>query len=280
MIVFSQGLTLAKHHTPDSLRVIARRAMLEGHNARLRMSVPVAARCEFDNVIHCAVRKSASQWINAVFSDPVIYRHSGLLPYVPRYYRWRHPQPFPTGRLTLSLFVSRGRFDTIPKPVAHRAFFVMRDPRDIVVSSYFSTRNSHAPMGDIPEQRKILKAKSFKEGMLHQIAQLARKGNTFPVMRSWAVAPASEPIRLVRYEDLTGERQTEALDALLRHCGIGVPTGELEALAERYCFTRMRGAHYRRGTAGDWRNHFDDEMYEAFHRVAGDLVDQLGYPPR
>lgn len=285
--MISRTITLAKHHTPNSWRVVARRAMLEGHNARMRLSVPVAHRSQLDNIYHCAVRKTASQWINAMFSDPIVYRHSGLLPYVPRYYSWRHPAPFPTGRATLSLFVSRKRFETIPKPERYRAFFVMRDPRDIVVSSYFSTRNTHAPMGDIPEQRKVLQEVPRKEGLLYLIEQLNKKGKTFGCLRSWAEAPADETVRLVRYEDLTGEHQAEEIDRLLRHCGIELPPAELEELLSRYSFTNMRGggptttgAHYRKGAAGDWENHFDDDIHDAFVKATGNLVELLGYPPR
>ena len=285
--MLSRTVTFTKHHTPNSVRVAARRALLEAHNARLRLSVPVVSRSEFENVYHCTMRKTASQWIQAMFSDPIVYRHSGLLPYVPRYYKWRHPQAFPPGRVTLSLFVSHKRFETIPKPDRYRAFFVLRDPRDIVVSNYFSTRNSHTPMGDVPVLRKILQDKPFKEGLLYLIGNLAEKG-TFNALRSWAVAPSSEAIRLFRYEDLTGERQTEEVDRMMRHCGITIPPAELETLLSRYSFSRMRRdqasagtvSHYRKGKAGDWRNHFDDDTYDAFTAATGDLVEVLGYPAR
>ena len=72
-------------------------------------------------------------------------------------YKRRFPNDIPTGRSVLSLFISYGGFKAIPKPDLHRAFFVVRDPRDIVVSEYYSLRNSHAPMGDIPQVRKVLR---------------------------------------------------------------------------------------------------------------------------
>jgi hypothetical protein len=282
--MINQTLEFAKQRTPNSVRVVARRALLEAHNARLRLSVPVVARCEYENVYHCAMRKTASQWIKALFSDPIVYRHSGLLPYVPRYYRWRHPQAVPPGRVALSLFLSRRRFEAIPKPDRYRAFFVLRDPRDMVVSSYFSTLKSHAPMGDIPELRKILQEKPFKDGLLHLIGHLSAKG-TFKALRSWADAE-SETVRLFRYEDLTGDRQREEVDRLMRHCGIFLPPSELAVLLSRYSFSNMRGtaasagspSHYRKGKAGDWRNHFDDDVHEAFAAATGDLVALLGYP--
>src|SRR5919107_293644 len=237
--MMGRAVTFTKHHTPNSVRVVARRALLEAHNARLRLAVPVNSRCEYSNIYHCAVRKTASQWIKALFSDPIVYRYSGLLPYDPRPYKWRYPQAFPPDRVISSLFISHERFTGIPKPDRYRAFFVLRDPRDVVVSSYFSTRSSHTPMGDVPDVRKVLQEKPLKEGLLYVIDHLAEKG-TFRTLRSWAIAPSSEAVRLVRYEDLTGEQQKDEVDRLMRHCGIFIPSSELADLLSRYSFSRMR----------------------------------------
>jgi hypothetical protein len=274
----------AKQHTPNSMRVVARRAMLEAHNARLRLTVPVVSRCEYINIYHCAVRKTASQWIKELFGDPIVYRHSGLLTYDPRFYKWRHPRICPPHRVATALFFSHARFEAIPKPDSYRAFFILRDPRDMVVSSYFSTRKSHAPMGDIPRVRKVLQEKPFKEGLLYLIGHLAKKG-AFKTLRSWANAPDTEAVRLFRYEDLIGEQQTDQVDRLMRHCGIFIPPPELATLLSRYSFSNMnsrKGAgsvsHYRKGEPGDWRNHFDDDIYDAFVKATGDLTQLLGYP--
>jgi len=283
----NRAMRFAKHHTPNGLRVLVRRGLLEAHNVRLRVAVPVDSRCAYDNVFHCTVRKTASQWIKALLSDPLVYRHSGLMPYDPRVYKWRHPQEMPRGRAVSSLFISYPKFAELPKPEQYRAFFVLRDPRDIVVSSYFSTRNSHTPMGDVPAVRKVLREKSFKDGMLYTIEHLRRKG-TFRSMRSWVTAPGTPAVALFRYEDLTGERQHAEVERMMRHCGVELPPARLEELLSRYSFSRMRSdpegtavvSHYRKGKAGDWRNHFDDDIDEEFRAATGDLVDVLGYPDR
>lgn len=53
----------------------------------------------------------------------------------------------------------------------HKAIHVIRDPRDIIVSAYFSHRNSH-PVDDLPhlaEHRKQLRNCSLEEGLLREI---------------------------------------------------------------------------------------------------------------
>ena len=284
--MMNRVVMFSKQHTPNSWRVVARRAMQETHNARLRLTVPVVDRCEFENVYHLAVRKTASQWIKALFADPIVYRHSGLPTYDPRYANWSHPRVCPPRRVALSLFFSRPRFDDVPKPDRYRAFFVMRDPRDMLVSSYFSTRNSHGVMGDVLEIRKVLRAKSRKDGLLYLVGHPSQQ-RAFRSLRSWATAPQDEAVRLFRYEDLTGEHQRDQIDRLMRHCGIVIPPDELTTLLSRYSFSNMNTresagsvSHYRKGRSGDWRNHFDDDLYAAFEAVAGDLVQRLGYPAR
>ncbi|NIL40791.1 sulfotransferase domain-containing protein [Salinispora arenicola] len=285
--MINRTIEFTKQHAPNSMRIAARRAQLEARNTTKRLAVPVVSRCEFDNIYHCTVLKTGSQWIKALFSDSTVYRHSGLLPYDPRFYRRRTAPVIPSGRAALALFRSYSQFQEISKPGTYRAFFVVRDPRDIVVSSYFSLRNSHAPMGDIPKARKDLQERSKREGMRYVISRLTKQ-NLFQQLRSWAVAPNSETIRLFRYEDLTGGQQTDEVDRLMRHCGISLPPSELEALLSRYSFSRMRKdqeipgkiPHYRNGKAGDWRNHFDDELHRAFSAATGDLVELLGYPAR
>lgn len=285
--MINRTIEFTKHHTPNSMRRMARRVQIEARNTKKRLAVPVVNRCEFDNIYHCTVHKTGSQWIKALFSDPTVYRHSGLLPYDPRFYKRRSLPVIPRGRAGLALFHSYPRFEQITKPGTYRAFFVIRDPRDIVISSYFSLRNSHAPMGDIPEVRRTLREIPMKEGLLHVIERHSKR-YLFKQLRSWAVAPSSETFRLFRYEDLTGERQLDEVDQLMRHCGIILPATELEPLLSRYSFSRMRKdressgkiLHYRKGKAGDWRNHFDDEVHAAFTAAAGDLVEVLGYPAR
>lgn len=284
--MLNRTVMFAKQHSPNSVRVAARRAMLGAHNTRMRLTVPVVDRCEFTNIYHCAVRKTASQWIKSVFSDAIVYRHSGLTTYDPRYFRWKDPRVVPPHRIGLSLYFPHKRYLKMPKPDAHRTFFIYRDPRDLLVSSYFSTKDSHTPMGDVLEVRAVLREKSKKDGMLYLIEHLTKKG-MFNAVRSWVEAPPSENVRLIRYEDLTGADQLAEMDALMRHCGIDIPRAELETLLDRYSFSRMNDrkkagevSHYRKGKSGDWQNHFDDDIEQAFRQATGNLLDILGYSAR
>lgn len=261
-----------------------------------RREAPVY-RSQNQNVYHCTVQKCASQWVRAILSDPRVYRSCGLKSY--RYQddlpgkhdprkltERRFAQAFPEATVVTTIYIDYEGFASIPKPAKYKAFFVMRDPRDVLVSWYFSSKFSHPLMGDLGRVRQDLNRLSESDGLLYCLDYLEDFG-LFAAQRSWAGAKArDENVLLVRYEDLIGEASLSAFEQLLKHCDIRVPGGGLESLLQSYRFEELSGrprgqedrsAHYRKGVAEDWRNHFDEAIEARFERVAGDLVSLWNY---
>jgi len=89
-----------------------------------------------------------------------------------------------------------------------RGFHVVRDPRDIVVSSYFSHRYSHPTVGwpELEDFRKVLEKLPKDEGMLENIKFTAElpidgwKTDLFRSLQSWNYS--SENVLELRFEDL------------------------------------------------------------------------------
>jgi hypothetical protein len=90
---------------------------------------------------------------------------------------------------------------------------------------------------------------------------------------------------VIRFEDLTAGG-SGALRRMFAHCDVQVPADEVERLLCDYSFERLSGrrrgeedeaAHYRKGVAGDWKNHFNDRLRADFEAVAPGLVGRLGY---
>ena len=201
----------------------------------------VRHRSQADNVYHCCVHKTGSQWIRAIFKDPRVY---------------------------------------------HRAFFVMRDPRDVVVSWYFSSRYAHGLMGGLGEVRKTLSDVPQSEGLCYSIRYLEDFG-LFNALSSWAdAAERDENVMLIRFEDIAGDRSAAHFLRLFDHLDFAIPEAQALQLLEDYSFERLshrkkgeedQKAHYRKGVAGDWANHFDDQVLTTFNDVTGDLLTKLGY---
>jgi hypothetical protein len=258
----------------------------------------VRHRSAAQNVYFACVQKTASRWLRKVLKDERVFRASGLeyLDYIralsPSERRSltgiRFPDGFPPRTIVGPLYTAYGGYESIPKPDVYRGFFVMRDPRDIVVSWYFSMRYSHSSMeGRLDEVREDLGSRPERDGLKRAMDLLAGSAELFPALRSWANAPAhDERVLLVRYEDLTGPPAVEAFARLFEHCDIQLAGRTVIQLLEDHSFERLSGrrqgqedvkSHYRKGKAGDWKQHLDDYLIEHFREVTGDLLEVLGY---
>ena len=90
----------------------------------------------------------------------------------------------------------------------------------------------------------------------------------------------------VRYEDLL-ERPNEEVERLLGFLGAGTDREIVQhcvssASFEKLSKGRERGqedpsSFYRKGVAGDWKNHFTEEDKRVFKEEAGELLIRLGY---
>lgn len=198
--------------------------------------------------------------------------------------------------------------------IPYKGFHVIRDPRDIIVSSYFSSLNSH-PTNQWPElipHRQRLQEVSKADGIFLEMEFMQ---NVLEDIASWNYAQPN--VLELRYEDVTiapyqafvdifqflgcldegritgTKRLTYAVAAPIRRRTKLLPKGRqvpVEILLGRVyenSFTkktagRTRGeedihSHYRKGRAGDWKNHFNADHKAFFKEKYGDLVVKLGY---
>jgi hypothetical protein len=197
--------------------------------------------------------------------------------------------------------------------VDYRAFHVVRDPRDILVSSYFSDKYSHYVYGQqFAQFREQLGAMEFDEGLR---LELERRTAEFEAMARWNYH--NPRVYETRYEDLTtapfevfsralafigipmpeagmanrAARAKLAANKWLRKVGMSVPVGSippqwLHAWLDTNSFQKIAGrqkgqedqkSHYRKGVAGDWVNYLTGENKNLFKARWGQLVVDLGY---
>jgi hypothetical protein len=249
----------------------------------------VRSRSESTNVYHCCVHKTGSQWLRKIFSDPRTYAYSGLRPF---HYQSKQGgdqrdikdrafhEAFPRGTIVSPLYINYEHFEQLPKPPRYRALFVFRNPRDVLVSWYFSTRYSH-PGKSRDVHREKLNELSVTEGMAYGIDILKERG-LFAALESWKGAEQRDSnVLFVRYEDLIGSRSQAEFQRLFQHVGIRFPEEVLRALLEEYSFERQsgrqpgeedQGSKLRKGVAGDWRNHFDERLAQKFAEAVGEAV--------
>lgn len=163
---------------------------------------------------------------------------------------------------------------------AVRSLFLVRDPRDIVVSQahFIATRRKHAHHALFSETPDI--SRRF------QLLIAGSEQHDYPSLRdrleSYAGWLDSDSL-VVRYEDLVGAdgggdstRQLTALSEIFRHLGLEFASGELQALAS--ATFSGNSPTFRRGTIGQWRSQFDSATLELFEQTTGNIAARYGYP--
>ncbi|NLE46352.1 MAG: sulfotransferase domain-containing protein [Chloroflexi bacterium] len=199
----------------------------------------------------------------------------------------------------------------------YRGFHVIRDPRDIVVSGYFSHLHSH-PITQYNQERmtewrrQLAAAPSIEAGLL---LELEFEDANFANMAGWRYDDTD--IYETRYEMLITDPMT-IFCQVFRFLGLTTPRLGLSTLVamlseralyrlrnqrtthptclpqlilrrilaqnafERKTGGRLQGQenvrhHYRKGIAGDWRNYFTPRVTAAFKERYGPLLIRLGY---
>lgn len=197
---------------------------------------------------------------------------------------------------------------------AARAIYLVRDPRDAVVSAYFFFKRSTELAKDRDRISTNLTAADFdparKEAALMSLisdgyAAVSPAGATrFPAPRRMleVLVPvlSSERVFILRYERQHRDpaRQYGELIAWLAAAGGGATLINQDAViaeaVKRGTFAHQSGGamvegrhdeapaasptgHLRKGIVGDWRQHFSPAVRRAFHASVGALLVECGF---
>ncbi len=236
-------------------------------------------------LFHCCVHKTASQWVRLVVSDPRFCMATGLKPRFAPSMRLNFPEerkPVPDGSVVGSFFTDADTLLAIDKPDDWRAFFVSRDPRDLLISRYYSLRYSHREAGDLRSHREAIADLSDEDGVLWMIEN--RFEDAAERLRSFAACD-DERVVLAKYEDLTGPDRLSHWMEMLSRLDMDVPRETLGKILDFYRLDRMRAPQsvgrkdekYRHGKRGEWRDRFTPAIRNAFENRFGGITAALGY---
>lgn len=244
---------------------------------------PKKKTCAFTNVYHCCVYKTGSQWFRRVFSDPRVYRWSGLKPVngsrLPPGYR-----PPPDTAVT-GYYISYPNFNELDKHHNFVSFFIIRDPRELVVSWYFSTRYTHTLTPGVVESRQIMQNMSDSEGILYSI-DYWKKNKLFDTLLQWQEASlCSNQISTYSFEKLTGNNGFYHLKEIFSFCQILIPDNILENIYESHLpkniasKTKKNKYYYTLNESKmRWPKYFSSKIKNSFlTSTPPKLVEKLGY---
>lgn len=166
-----------------------------------------------------------------------------------------------------------------------RCLFIIRDPRDVVVSAvHYIVGHPHHPL----RNRYVREFSSIDEMILATIdgrAPLERERGWRSIGEELERYGGWLPYELgyvVRFEDLIGEkgggdreRQREEIAAIAAFVGRPLSGRALDGVMHNVW--GHGSATFRKGQAGDWRRYFTEAHREAFKREAGEKLVELGY---
>lgn len=237
------------------------------------------------NIFAASSPKAGSQWMKALFDHPVVRAHTGLFTLPQLDYQQTPGKPFPVGTFVPGIYAAYPEFARTPRRGERRVIYMFRDPRDLVVSGYYSAVKTHRKthLREVEEVRDTIRALPFDEGLLYLIKDGAPR---LREIETW-VDVEDPDLAKFRLEDVSADPVT-GVSQILTHCGVTLSDQELdtvlndvsrEALQARDLAQRESGAesHYRvdRKT---FRDVFKPEHYEALEQIVPGLAARLGYP--
>lgn len=197
-----------------------------------------------------------------------------------------------------------------------RGFHIIRDPRDIIVSGYFSHMKSHAlsSHGVTLEHRQKLQALSKEQGIDLEIATLGRiplsnlyqwdYGNPSiheTEFKQITNDPIQEFTRIFAFMEMLEEKNDLifTVQCLYNRAMKKIGLKTMQIRSERYSAHQLRktleqlsfanlkrgrlrrlgqkAAHYRKGKSGDWKNHMTAQQEDEINRVFPGIIGKLGY---
>lgn len=257
------------------------------------------------NIFHITHPKAGSQWVMQVLHECAPERFVKPLPQAAHFVK----NGLLPGMFYPTIYLNRKEFNTVIAPwregfgqsvrslsnfrvysrnwvlfglqrYPYKTFVVIRDLRDTLVSLYFSLKYSHPVLNDkISGQRADLMGMTDEEGLLYLLKNKLSKYKQIQI--SWL----EEKTLLVKYEDLIAD-EAAVFQKIIDHCEIRVSPRHFKNVLERNNFQVRSGrpkgnedisSHHRKGVAGDWVNHFTDQLKNEFKDTFGGTLIQTGY---
>ena len=193
--------------------------------------------------------------------------------------RYKNFSRLKPGQIAVSHLYFNSGLQEMIRSCGIKHIFMIRDPRDIVVSQIFyaSSRKNHrlhASFSSIKETNERLKL-AIKGNDEQRIASIGRRMESY---YGWLDSGGL----IVRFEDLIGGKgggdatsQTETLRTIFSYLEIDNGTEIITSIGDK--LFANRGPTFRKGTSGGWKEHFDDELTGLFNENTAAWMKKYGY---
>lgn len=242
------------------------------------------------NVFAAMSPKAGSQWAKALFDHELVRTRSGLFTLPQLDFEFgAETHAFPPATFVPGVYASYPDYRAIPKPYPYRTIYIFRDPRDLVVSGYYSAIKTHRPANyrkapGLESMRIAMRTMSRDLALRYSVELLTER---LCEMATW-VDVEEENVALFRLEDIEDNPEKEVGRALA-HCGVHLSDQELArviadtsrtSLQQQDLARRPAGSesHYRVNREKHWEL-LNDEHLRAIDEIVPGFIEKLGYPP-
>lgn len=168
-----------------------------------------------------------------------------------------------------------------------KAILIYRDPRDVIVSKVFWHHKQNIEKLSKVEFDKILLKLIYKWNPSFHLREndkaMSHYFNTIDSVYRKAYLPWAKEnfVYTTTFEKLVGSRgggndylQFKELQNIAKHIGLKPNTDKLKVISSKlfgYTFT------FKKGLVGSWKKYFNKKHKNAFKKIAGQLLIDLGY---
>lgn len=176
-------------------------------------------------------------------------------------------------------------FPTYPIPLLESApsVLLLRDPKDMMVSNYFSNAFSHRPPTEDETspayQRFMQRRERIQNTDINQYVRTIL-GNYQKMLASYRGLWHRDGVKVFRYEDIIN-RKREWIDEILAHYGWRIADEAVDEIITRYNVfpdAEQPDAHVRQVSPGNYRNHLDEQTVKTINTALGEDLHAFGYP--
>ncbi len=228
--------------------------------------------------------KCASQWIKNVFwrlnvQNEFLFMGSKEPEKEPRLLRDEivTDVKFPGVGMWENINVKDKRFKSLFPPIS-KTVSIIRDPRDILISGYYSHKKSHPVIEglwkDLPVQRSVLLKLNKEEGLLSTIDFLAYQFNNLEHLYKSKVTfflfedIVDNPYKLVKnILNVWGMKATNIKQVVDKFTLENLKSGKIKT-------PPFNSDHYRSGSPGEWKDVLSEKVLNKFNKKYPNLIDE------
>ena len=247
----------------------------------------LGAPADIDSFFVFCLHKSGSTLLNTMLAE--LCEIAGVPIFEPEVLEFQNGFPLGTWKEDIqSLFFERGYcfsgFRFLPPYLKgfdisrFKKVLLVRDPRDMMVSHYFSHKTSHSiPQGKLGSRVQALRDKV--EAMEIDEYVLWASKNARAHFNTYQEYIADDKLRVFRYEDVIFEKR-RWLRELLEFVGIQIDDQDVRRIADKHDIrpeVEDERKHVRRVTPGDHQEKLKTETIEELNGCFAEVLDRFGY---